>query len=169
MTAPALVLNDRGVPEPPSDIQRRLREIDPDLHLRFSGGQFALAFRWRQDDPRRQMIRAGEMNPGDDFDIYGFLPHDCAADEAYGYVVANLRSWSQASTDAKGMLERVHHYNREQERKNAQPVVDYADELIDANKHTLGRADGIVGVKPVYQSEPTRTTGRKRRKGRPVD
>lgn len=162
-----MLVTERGVPTPPSEIVRRIQQVNPALGLKFLNGKWAIMHRWKPDDPRRVMIRKGEMALDDDFDVYGYLPLDCAVDEAYGYIVNAFRAWRGTKSEVADLLDRVAEYNREQGKRNGAGVLEYADELIETNKHTLGRAFGVEGVKPVYQSESLATTpGRRRKKGR---
>jgi hypothetical protein len=165
MIGSALILNDRGTPEPPTEMQRRLGQIHPSLHLRYVPDGWAVAERWREDDPRRGMIRCGDMNPGDDWDMLAQLPHDCSPNEAYGFIVNALRRSSKESM--RDLLDRVHHWNDEQTKRNAAPTVEYAEELADHSKYTMAESLGLSPVRPVYQSEPKAATkGRKRRKAK---
>lgn len=151
----SLILNERGVPEAPTEIRRRVRQIHEALDVRFIGESFAVTYDWPLDDPRRQMIRCGEMSEGDAFDCFAWLPKDCAVDEAYGFIVRSFKSWRGTRADVAQMCDRLHHYNRDQSEAVKAGVMAFSNELVDTNKATLGAAQGIVGTKPVFQNEGT--------------
>lgn len=145
-----MIVSANGNPEPPSEIQRRLAQIDPALHLRYVSGQsqWALAIRWNPDDPRRGMIREGAISPDDDWDYLDMVPHGLSADEAYDYVVRGLRRPSAFRKDEiTKLLERVHVYNKLAEAEAKKPVLEYAEELIEANASTLFKDMGKTTTK----------------------
>ena len=145
-----MIVSANGNPEPPSEIQRRLAQIDPALHLRFIPGQdqWALAIRWNPDDKRRGMIREGAMSGGDDWDYLDMVPQGLTAEEAYHYVVRGLRRPSMHRKDEiTKLLERVHIYNKIAESEAKKPVMEYAEELIEANASTLFKDMGKTTTK----------------------
>lgn len=158
-----LILNDRGVPEAPTEIRRRVQQVHGALDVRWMDGRWAITYDWPSDDPRRQMIRNGEMAEGDAFDCFAWLPKDCSVEEAYGYITRSFRSWSGSREDVAAMCSRLHHYNDAVQEARKAGVMDFAEELIDTNKATLGRSVGIEGIKPVFQNEGT-TQGKSNRK-----
>lgn len=83
-----LLVNAGGIPTPPSDTVRRLKERDPRLGCQFiecSAG-WGITLRWREDDTRRQMIREGKHPPDEDYDILSILPIWVRGDEIEGYL-----------------------------------------------------------------------------------
>lgn len=114
-----MLVDGRGRPLPPAEITRRLQQIDPALHLRFvqdgDSGWWALAETWRQGDERYKLVQNGAMHPDDNWDMLGFLPKDCGADQAYGYLVNTLQSRAHTKDTAKKLLDRVHLYNKANE------------------------------------------------------
>ena len=92
----ALLLNERGIPQPPSDIQRRLREVHPDLSIRFVNpmtGAWAICLDWAESDPRRVHVQRQDLDPFNTTDIIGYLPLDCSVAEAPAYVQKALRAY----------------------------------------------------------------------------
>lgn len=159
-----LILNERGIPEAPSEIRRRVRQVHGALDVRWIGGRWAITYDWPPEDQRRQMIREGTMAPDDAYDCFAWLPADCSADDAYGYIVRSFKRWTGTREDVAAMCSRLHHYNDAVQDGLKAGVLDFADELIDTNKATLGRAFGQEGIKPVYQSNPEGKSNRKRTK-----
>ena len=146
-----MLVDARGRPLPPQEIQARLAQIDPALHLRFvdegEGGWWALAETWKLGDPRYKLIQNGGMNPDDNWDLIAQLPKDCSADEAYGYLVRNLQRSAQTKEHARDMLNRIHLYNKQRSDSVMKESMDYADEVLDANAPTLFQDFGKTTTK----------------------
>lgn len=150
---PGVALTDeRGRPVPPSEVVAGLQRIDPALGLRFmpgginQSGTWAFTLRWRQDDPRREMIRRQEMAPEDDFDALGYLPLDCPPEQAVGHFVASVKRW-HGKEDVTRLLSRVDQWNTAQEARNLAPALEHAQELLEANAGTLFRDLGKTTAK----------------------
>jgi len=129
-----MLLGADGQVQPPSDMLRRLHEIDPHLGLCFGGASrcWWLTWNWRDDDPRRAWIRESKYPAERAFDFLIKLPKDCTADQAYGYVVQCVRRLN-GEADRTRLLERVHSYNKKAVEDARAPAVEVAEELIDAN------------------------------------
>ena len=92
MTRRPILYGADGTPQPPTDIVARLEERGLKLYkFPDENPRWGILSRWREDDPRREMIRKGEMSPGDDFDIIGYLPMDCPLEEVPTYLERQLR------------------------------------------------------------------------------
>lgn len=167
----ALILTDRGDPSPPSDIVRRLQQVHESLGLRWCGHAWGLTYRWRADDPRRAMMQSGELSPEHDHDILVYLPTDCSAEEAFGYMErAVTRNW-MGRDDIRQLCDRLFHYNEQVVKHRAADVLAYGDELIAANRTGIANELGGAAVKPVFLNDATQkptgaVSNRKRRKGR---
>lgn len=99
MTAPAVLLNHRGTPEPSPEIQRRLRAVHPRLFLRYVESlaeHWAICMTWEDNDRRYDAIRSQIINPEKSFDIIGYLPMTCSLDEAPAYLSKVLREYPVA-------------------------------------------------------------------------
>jgi hypothetical protein len=125
--AAAVVLGPRGLPEPPTDIVRRLQQIHPRLSLiyqeQYSGGyHWAVILGWPEGDERYKYIQSGELPPGSDYDILCWLPADCSVDEAYGYVVRSFRAGSRE--EARQLVDRAHKWNEDVKERAWQEVLD---------------------------------------------
>lgn len=83
-----------GRPQPPQDLLARLQQQDPRLGLFYTKASWAITEAWRPDDPRREWIQLGQMQPEMAFDICGYLPLTCSLDEAPAYIARELRSYT---------------------------------------------------------------------------
>lgn len=142
-------------PEAPADILARLRQIDSRIGLLWSPktrdnltgetatyGHWMITYDWHPDDKRWSMVRQGEMAREDARDSIGNLPPDCAAEQAYGWFVQNVKRWNGSKDDVTRLLSRAHHFNAEREKEIMASTMDYADELIHANAPSLFRSIG---------------------------
>lgn len=147
---PETVLTDaRGRPEPPAEIVAALQRMDPALGLRFASGSpgyWAFTLRWHANDRRHLLIQRQEMSPEDDFDMLGALPLDCPADQAVGYFIDSVKRWN-GKEDVTRLLSRVGEWNVAQEQRNLAPALEFAEELLDANKGTMFAAIGKTAPK----------------------
>lgn len=92
----AILLNERGIPEPSLDIQRRLRAIHPRLALRFvivAPSSWAVTLAWDDNDARKEKVRAGTVSLDSAYDIIGYLPMDASVDEAPAYLSRMFREY----------------------------------------------------------------------------
>lgn len=166
----SLLVNATGHPEPPTDLVRRLRQIDDRLSLRFyplgeNGGQWALIERWTENDRRRQMIQRGEMSPESDFDLVGLLPLAVRSEDALPYIEKSLVQRPQTKDDYQAMLSKVRHYNDDVAQERMDDVKAFGRELVDANKHTiLGNAKSYGGITTDASGTITARPGRKQAK-----
>lgn len=147
-------------PLPPSDIERRVKQIDPALGLRWEangvgGPGWWVIYRWPQDDARRRMIVAGQMSPDDDFDLYAQLPADCPVEQAYGFIVNAFRT--SGTADAKRLLDRVGEYNRQVSEAQWAPVLAEAQEMIEHNAGKLFGEAKVVSRRQVPKARRGRT------------
>lgn len=82
-----------GRPQPPQDVLARLRRYDERLGLFYTNAAWAITETWREDDPRREWIRDGSVQPEMAFDICGHLPVTASLEEAPAYIERSLRSY----------------------------------------------------------------------------
>lgn len=141
-----MILNSKGHIAAPSEIVARLAQIHPALGMVWAPALncFMMTYTWPDGDPRREMIRKGKIDPRSDYDAWGYAPQGVSVDDAYHCLVAGLKRNRQTSQAAQDMLDRVHLYNKQQEQRNLQPTLDYADEMIEYNaprlfENTLGK------------------------------
>jgi hypothetical protein len=137
-----MLLDLAGRPAPPSDIVRRLQQVDANLGLLWTPvgdddrqGRWAVTMKWPPADRRYAYIQRGEVPSDSDFDVVVFLPADCSVDDAFGYFVNRVRSSSRE--DVKAMVNRVQDWNKTQTDRNWQPVMDTAMEEVQSLAHGL--------------------------------
>lgn len=91
-----VLLNALGRPEPSPEVSRRLKAIHAGLHLRFIDSateHWAVCMSWQGDDARWVRVQEGDTNPADAYDIIGYLPMLCTADEAPSYLERMFRTF----------------------------------------------------------------------------
>lgn len=172
----AMLYTASGTPAAP-ELDKMVKAIDDGLSLRWYNPAigrpyWGVMFRWPQTDLRWIEVREGRLSPEAAEDMIVQLPEDCPPDQARGFIEARCRDWGKAGRDdiAK-LVTRCQEYNERQMQKNQEPVMEYVDELLDANKRTL-LADFGKTTARVFQSDnegATGTKGKKRRKWRPVE
>lgn len=99
----AVLLNALGRPEPSPEVVRRLKKVHPNLFLRYIEHlpeQWAVCWTWPTSDVRWRQVQEGSVNPDRAFDIIGYLPMGCSADEAPAYLQRVLRSFPSADINA---------------------------------------------------------------------
>ena len=111
----AVLLNSAGQPEPPTHVVARLRALHAGLHLRVlehTGEHWAICMEWTPEDRRREWVQAGETNPASAYDIIGYLPMLCSADEAPAYLERTFRQYPK--DEVRRMADYVEQYNATQ-------------------------------------------------------
>ena len=143
------LLTTAGHPVPPSDLVRRLRQVDPALDLKWfpSSGCWGITAQWRADDSRRARVRSGEVAEADAYDAVCFVREDVSAEDAFHFFVRGLRSASRE--DITKMLDRLSAWNDA-----------HADALADAaTAETLNQVEvmghTLTGTAKQYQSAPS--------------
>lgn len=149
-----MIYADFARPAPPSEIVKRLKQVDDRLDLTYISyphrdgpnvnitQYWAITQRWRQDDKRRQMIQLGQMAESSDFDVLAKLPIDCSVEEAHDYFLRALKGKIETHGDVKRVLERLHKYNEAQKVENLKETTELAEELIESNVGTLFEKEG---------------------------
>jgi hypothetical protein len=108
----AVLLNSAGQPEPPTHVVARLRAIHAGLRLRFldhTGEHWAICMDWPPEDRRWEWVQTGETNPTSAYDIIGYLPVQCSADEAPAYLERTFRQYPK--DEVRNMADHVADYN----------------------------------------------------------
>lgn len=91
-----MLLNHLGRPEPSPEVSRRLKAIHAGLHLRFVetfAEHWAVCMTWDSEDRRWVHVQEGHTSPTDAYDIIGYLPMLCPADEAPAYLERMFRTF----------------------------------------------------------------------------
>lgn len=126
-----LLLNAAGTPEPSSEIQRRLRQVHPRLHLRYLDGSpqhWAICMDWDATDPRRRHVQSQDLDPNRAMDIIGYLPMTCPVDQAPAYLERSLRTYPK--DEIQRLTDRVQQYN--QQAPVALAIEEAMAEVLDA-------------------------------------
>jgi hypothetical protein len=108
----ALILNDRGEPQPPTHVLERLTSVHAGLGLRHTphnGPVWAITMAWGPEDRRWEYVQNGTAPASRAFDIIGYLPIACPPDEAASYVATVFRQSSRA--DVQRMADDVLRHN----------------------------------------------------------
>jgi hypothetical protein len=125
-----VLVNLRGNPEPPVEVLRRLRAVDPHLGLEWSQfEQWRLTRKWPETDRRWQWVQEGKTPPSSAYDIIGYIPNDCDTDQVPAYVAHLLRDWPVE--EAREMLSRMDHYH------TAEATAPVAQAMEEAVEQTL--------------------------------
>lgn len=141
-------ISERGTVEPAPAVLRRLHDLSPDLglrHLHDGFGAWAVTLRWREDDPRRAMIRAQEI-ADDPHDIIGYAPYGTTADEVPGFVERHLRE--SGREDARALAGRLAAANQRQQASALDAAFAPAEDVIATKLVTSN-------IPKVYQNAPS--------------
>lgn len=109
------IVQGNGIPVAPDHIQAILAEINPRLTLRFIDGAvsyWTICERWQDNDPRRERIRNGEIDPKGDFDVRAFLPRGCSPEEVEGYIARNFVRVTDPEKQAQEAIEQTTRQNK---------------------------------------------------------
>lgn len=107
-----VLLNSAGQPEPPTEVVKRLRALHAGLHLRFldyTNQHWAVCMAWQPEDRRWERVQRGETDPASTYDIIGYLPVNCPADEAPAYLERTFRQYPK--DEIRRMADVVQQYN----------------------------------------------------------
>lgn len=157
-----------GQPASP-ELDRLVQAIDDAFSLRFFepiglSPYWGVMFRWPKTDERWERVQKGEIPESEAADMVAQLPPDCPPDQACSIIEKRLRNWGNAGrADIGKWVDKCREANERQAKANIQPLMDYADEVIDANKHTILEEFGKTTAR-VFMSEKTEERGRKRAK-----
>lgn len=149
-----------STPEPSDEIVTRLKQIDPNLNLKFvempttedfrdAHRWWALVLDWEQNDPRRAMIARGDLGNAP-YDILGYLPLDCSPAESFGYV-QNVLIKQKTRPDVNKFINRLGEFNKTKTADVIENLVDKTEDLAKANSRTLFEEQG-KRVPKVFQS-----------------
>jgi hypothetical protein len=107
-----VLLNALGRPEPSPEVSRRLQAIHAGLHLRFIDAaeeHWSVCMAWQPEDTRWSTVQSGEISPDRAFDIIGYLPMLCSADEAPSYLERMFRTFPR--DDVQRMSDAMSNWN----------------------------------------------------------
>lgn len=124
MSVTSLLVTQDGMPQPSPELERRLRDANPRLGIRFYPAlkQWGITCQWAERDARREMAQKGEIGGDATFDIVCFLPTDCGVDEAVAYMLPRMAA--HPTKDVRAMMLALAAHNDAQSELNAAPVFD---------------------------------------------
>jgi hypothetical protein len=93
-----------GAPQPPQDILRRLRAVDPRLGMKYTKHvpetPWSVTLSWDENDPRRESVRNQTIAEANAVDIVARLPMDCGLHEAAAYITRRMAMWPREDINA---------------------------------------------------------------------
>jgi len=138
-----------GQSQVPTDVQNRVRAIDPDLFLRptvqgyidagANGDDYKqttvwqLCLKWGQNDPRRERVKRGEYPEEAACDLLCVIPADCPLDQVPGYIAKHLNR----GLSPRHVFDGIAQWNQDQSLRNGSLVTDFAAELFKQNRDTI--------------------------------
>ena len=138
MGIPRFIVNERGTPEPPTDVVARLRRVDPHLSLRYFGGfngagHWGLVWSWPQSDPRWAEVQGQRVDPEKAFDIIGWVPMDCPVEQVPAYVERALRTFPRE--DVQRVASQMVQWNTEgvAQQQVADAAAEAAEDIARSN------------------------------------
>lgn len=149
-----MLITPRGEPIAPQEAVRRLREIDERLSVKWvpsaAGAYWGIIEDWKRDDPRWQMVNAGEVDRAMAYDLRAMLPADCSAEEAVGFVERHFRPVQNAAKEAAEKVERVQKHNRATKDKHIENfLVEQDEKHVRQTKHDLELVVGAATAHPI--------------------
>jgi hypothetical protein len=165
-----LVRDLEGRPQPPDELVRRLKRYDDRIGLFYTNVSWAITERWRENDPRWERVREGELQPEFAFDICGYLPITCSVDEALPYIERELRVHTAESFNA--LRYAVNHWNdTEQDRHLENTVLGaVSNDLDNDNIVSPGiSASVIADITPTGERMAKVRTAKEAKKGAVVE
>lgn len=112
--SPGVLVASSGVPVPPVEVERALERADPRWFLKFMPHpkpHWAVCERWRDNDPRRQLVRNGTIPMTAAFDMIANCPYGVTADEALSYLERKLVRVTDARRQAEREQAAIHKAN----------------------------------------------------------
>jgi hypothetical protein len=165
-----MIFGTDGIPEPPSDLVRRLAQVDPRLEMMFlamAGGCWAFIERWGPNDSRYSFIQTGEMAPEANFDVLGYAPADVTAEDAFAILEKGLRQRDVTKADFSYFLDHLAQFNADQKQENIKPLREFAAEMVDANAGTISNGASVTSLQAGFGVEDGKVVGtpKKAKKG----
>lgn len=130
-----------GDPVAPPLAQAALQAVDPRFFLKWVKGvmqYWAICERWRDNDPRWERIQAGELSPENAWDVIGYLPLGCSAEEVEGYVLREFTRVTDPKKQAEAMVDAIEKENNANKAKIIEAFTDeQGEKAIRTTKHDL--------------------------------
>ena len=133
---------------PPAEALKRLAAIDPRLSMRWVDGvlsYWAITEKWKENDPRREMIQKGELAPTSDFDVKAFLPQSCSPYEIEGYIALRFERVTDTAKQAEEAVQSVERANNARKEAVREEFMAEQDEkAVRTTKHELEVQMGVA-------------------------
>lgn len=88
-----VILNERGEPDIPDAIKRRLKALDGGFSIARRNGCWWLLQRWREGDPKWEWVQSGRLPESEAFDGIGAFPLDCPFDQMPAFIEKSLKEY----------------------------------------------------------------------------
>lgn len=131
-----LVRDTQGRPIPSPELVAKIKKYDSRIGLFYTKAAWAITEAWKEEDPRRQWVQNGSMQPEYAFDICGYLPITCTLDEAPAFIERELTSWTAAQF--KGLRDAVNHWNDVQLEKQVE------DQIMSGVSNALDKSNDVT-------------------------
>lgn len=148
---PELLVRDaEGIPQPPLEIIQKIQErCRLPLTLRYRSCAWGVDRAWREDDPRWERVKTGEMPASMAFDNIGELPITCSVDEAPAFLERMLRNYPVE--EYRKLADKIGLWNAEGQGEAM------AEALIHAVRDEMGKRDEIQSA--IFAVTPTPRVG----------
>lgn len=136
-----VLLNALGRPEPSPEVSRRLKGIHAGLSLRFvaeSENHWSICMEWQPEDRRWEYVQNGSYDAHLTYDIIGYLPMNCGADQAAPYLERSFRTFPRE--DIQKMSSAMENWNAGVVNNAVEEAI--GDMLDSANPSTVRRGRG---------------------------
>lgn len=147
--APTFVTNERGGPVPPSDVVKRLAALPGGgFGLRFMAdldrSRWAVTRDWVATDHRWAWVQRQEVSRESAYDIIGYLPLDCPADQAAAYIERAFKAYPKE--EIQKLAQSVAHWNEVEipKQQTAQLVTDTLDTVNQQHKQQNPRRTRVA-------------------------
>ena len=104
MASPVVLFGADGTPQPPQDILRRLRAVDPRLGMKYTkhvpDTPWSITLSWHENDPRREAVRTQQMSEENAMDVIARLPMDCSVNDAAAFITRRMAMWPREDVNA---------------------------------------------------------------------
>jgi hypothetical protein len=164
-----MLVTPRGEPVPPQSVVRRLAAVDPRLSVKWvpmpTGAYWGIIERWKEGDPRFEMIQKGEMSPDSAFDLRAILPAGWSVEESESFVARHFERVSDPGRQAEDKVKRILKHNRAVKEQHIDNfLVEQEEKHVRTTKHDLELQMGMATAAPVSSGVGEGTIKKSRRK-----
>jgi hypothetical protein len=142
MASPVILFGADGTPQPPQDILRRLRAVDPRLGIKFIAHvpetPWCVTLAWHENDARRERVRCGELAPENAVDVVCRLPRDCSVGDAAAFITRRMAMHPEP--DIKALVNNMNAFHQADnvgEQLVAEALAELTDNRFGAETHKV--------------------------------